>query len=50
MICEDAVDLFNNGNPQTRFELLIEELDGKVCFVLNASGVYDAFSYYVVAK
>ena len=50
MICEDAVDLFNNGNPQTRFELLIEELDGKVCFVLTASGVYDVFSYYVVAK
>ena len=50
MICEDPVDVLNTGNPQTRYELAIEELDGKVCFVLTATGVYDIFSYYVIAK
>ena len=50
MICEDAVDLFNNGNPQNRYELLMEEIDGKMCFVLTASSIYSIFSYYVIAQ
>ena len=50
MICEDAVDLFNDGNPQYRYELLIEEHDGKICFVLNASNKYSNFSYYVIKQ
>lgn len=50
MNCENAVDLFNNGNPQYRYELSIEEIDGKVCFVLTAINVYSGFSYYVIAQ
>lgn len=50
MICEDAVDLFNDGNAQHRYELLIEEHDGKICFVLNASSKYSNFSYYVIEQ
>ena len=50
MICEDAVDLFNDGNPQNRYELLMEEIDGKMCFVLTASNIYSIFSYYVIAQ
>ncbi len=50
MVCEDAVDLFNDGNPQSRYELLIEEIDGETYFILKASnGVYN-FSYYVVKQ
>ena len=50
MLCEDAVDLFNNGNPQHRYELSIEQIDDKVCFVLTASNVYSIFSYYVIEQ
>lgn len=50
MNCEDAVDLFNNGNPQHRFELSIEEIYGKICFVLTASAAYSVFSYYVIEQ
>jgi hypothetical protein len=48
--CEDAVDLYNDGNLQNRYELLIEEIEGEIYFVLKASnGVYN-FSYYVVKQ
>ncbi|MBQ8371603.1 MAG: leucine-rich repeat domain-containing protein [Clostridia bacterium] len=50
MVCEDAVDLFNDGNPQSRYELSIEEIDGDKYFVLNASNEYYNFSYYVVKQ
>ena len=50
MTCQDAVDLFNDGNPQYRYELSIEEIDNKICFVLTATGKYNIFSYYVIAQ
>lgn len=50
MVCEDAVDLYNNGNPQSRYELLIEEIDGEIYFVLKASNGYYNFSYYVTKQ
>ncbi len=50
MICEDAVDLFNDGNPQSRYELLIEEIEGETYFVLRASNGFYNFSYYVVKQ
>ena len=50
MECEDAVDIFNNGNPQYVYELFIEEIDGKTCLVLTAVNTYSIFSYYVIAQ
>ena len=48
MICEEAVDLFNNGDLRNRLEFSIEEIDGKAYYVLNASNGFYNFSYYVV--
>ena len=50
MTCDDAVDLFNDGNLQYRYEMIIEEIDNKVCFVLTASNGYSIFSYYVIEQ
>jgi hypothetical protein len=50
MNCGDAVDLFNDGNPQHRYELSIEEINDKMCFVLTASNGYSIFSYYVIEQ
>ena len=47
MICEDEVDLYNNGNKQKELEMSMEEIDGKTYFVLAASNGYYDFSYYI---
>ena len=50
MICEDAIDLYNNGNAQSKYVLLKEEVGGETYFVLEASnGIYH-FSYYVAER
>ena len=50
MFCEEAVDLYNNGNFQNKLELSIETIAGKVYFVLKESnGVYN-FSYYLTKQ
>ena len=50
MVCEEAVDIFNDGNSQYVYELLIDEVDGKTCLVLTAVNQYSIFSYYVIAQ
>lgn len=47
MVCEDEVDLYNNGNKQKELEMSIEEIDDKTYFVLEASNGYYKFSYYI---
>ena len=42
MLCEEAVDVYLNGNPQNRFELSIVQ-DGETYLVLTS----DNFSYFV---
>jgi hypothetical protein len=50
MHCEDAVDLYNNGNAQKELELSIVEMDGKTCFVLEASNGYYNFKYFIAEQ
>jgi hypothetical protein len=50
MHCEEAVDLYNNGNAQKDLELSITEIDGKTCFVLEASNGYYNFTYFIAEQ
>ena len=47
MVCEDEVDLYNDGNKQKELEMSMEEIDGTTYFVLVASNGYNEFSYYI---
>ncbi len=48
MTCEDAVDILY-GYPEHRYEMTIDEIDGKVCFVLTVSSANSIYTYYVAA-
>lgn len=48
MTCENPVDILY-GHPENRYEMVIDEIDDKVCFVLTVSSAYSIYTYYVVA-